>query len=87
MISDFGYGQDKIDLAGIDADTAHAGNQPFHWVASAAFTASRPGEVGWFASGVNTVIQDSTDNDATAEFQLQLSGISGPSLAASNFYL
>ena len=87
VVTDFGYGQDKIDLAGIDADTTHAGNQAFHWVGNAAFTANHPGEVGWFTSGANTIIQASTDNDATAEFQLQLSGISGPSLAATDFFL
>ena len=87
VVTDFGYGRDKIDLAGIDANTSRTGDQAFHWVGSAAFTANHPGEVGWFTSGVNTVVQASTDNDAAAEFQLQLNGISGPSLAASDFYL
>ena len=87
VVTDFGYGQDKIDLAGIDADATRAGDQAFHWVGGAAFTANHPGEVGWFTSGANTVIQASTDNDAAAEFQLQLNGISGPSLAATDFHL
>jgi len=59
----------------------------FHRVGGAAFTANHPGEVGWFTSGANPVIQASTDNDAAAEFQLQLNGISGPSLAATDFHL
>jgi len=87
VVTDFGYGQDKVDLSGVDADATRTGDQAFHWVGGAAFTTGHPGEVGWFTSGANTVIQASTDNDAAAEFQLQPNGISGPSLAATDFHL
>ena len=84
VITDFTHGTDKIDLSGIDADTTKPGDQAFHWVGSAAFTGA-PGELGFFTSGANTVIQASNDGDATGELQIQLSG--HPALSASDFYL
>ena len=84
VITDFAHGQDKIDLTGIDADTTKAGDQAFHWVGSAAFTGA-PGELGFFTSGANTVIQASNDTDSAGELQIQLTG--HPALAATDFYL
>ena len=48
VITDFDHLADKIDLMGIDADTALAGNQAFRWVGTAALTGA--GEVGYFTS-------------------------------------
>jgi hypothetical protein len=84
VITDFAHGTDKIDLTGIDADTTKPGDRAFHWVGSAAFTGAA-GELGFFASGANTVIQASNDTDSTGELQIQLTG--HPALAASDFYL
>lgn len=87
LITDFIVGQDKIDLAGIDANAIRAGDQAFRWVGSTAFAANRPGEVGWFTSGTNTIIHANTDADSADELQLQLSGNIGASLAATDFHL
>ena len=87
LITDFIVNQDKIDLAGIDADATRAGDQAFRWVGSTAFAANRPGEVGWFTSGTNTIIHANTDADSADEFQLQLTGNIGASLTANDFHL
>ena len=84
VITDFTHGTDKVDLSSIDADTTRPGDQAFHWVSSAAFTGA-PGELGFFTSGANTVIQASNDGDTVGELQIQLTG--HPSLSASDFYL
>ncbi|MGD9510816.1 MAG: right-handed parallel beta-helix repeat-containing protein [Geminicoccaceae bacterium] len=83
VIKDFAHLTDKLDLMGIDADTTVAGNQTFHWVGTDPL--SGPGEVGFFTSGGNTIVQASTDADAGAEFALQLTGIKA--LTATDFYL
>jgi hypothetical protein len=79
VITDFTSGgdgnfptHDTIDLRGIDADVTLPGNQGFSWVDTAALTG--PGEVGYYVSGGNTIIRMSTDADAAAESEIQLSG-------------
>jgi Ca2+-binding RTX toxin-like protein len=83
VITDFDHLVDKVDLAGIDADSTVAGNQIFHWVGSAALTG--PGELGFFTSGGDTIIPMSTDADAASEAEIQLTGIR--TLSALDFYL
>ena len=86
MIADFAPGQDRIDLANIDADPRQPGDQAFHWLGQGAL-GTTPGDLSWFGSGGDTIIQGSTDTDRAAEFQIQLNGDVGPSLAAGDFYL
>ena len=86
MITDFVHGQDKINLARIDPDSAHAGDQAFHWLGHSAL-GTTPGDLSWFSSGGNTIVQGSTDTDTAAEFWIQLNGNVGPSLAAADFVL
>ena len=62
VISDFVHLTDDIDLMGIDANTAIAGNQAFRWVGTAALTGA--GQVGFFTSNGNTIIRGSNDADA-----------------------
>ena len=83
MIKDFAHLSDKIDLAGIDADSTAAGNQAFRWVGSAALTGA--GEVGYYTADGNTIIRMSTDADAASEGEIQLTGIK--TLMAVDFYL
>ncbi|MFO1037745.1 MAG: hypothetical protein U1E45_12930 [Geminicoccaceae bacterium] len=83
IVKDFAPGTDDIDLMGIDADANVAGNQAFHFVGTAALTG--PEQVGYFTSGGNTIIRASTDADATAEIEIQLTGIK--TLTAADFYL
>lgn len=58
---------DQIDLAAIDANVLKSGNQAFTW------KGSTPGGAGtlWYAGGV---LNGNIDNDAAAEFQIQLTG-------------
>ena len=83
VITDFDHLVDKIDLSGIDADAAVAGNQTFLWVGTAALTG--PGEVGFFTFGGTTIIRASNDADAASEFEIQLTGIK--TLTTVDFYL
>ncbi|WP_181432123.1 calcium-binding protein, partial [Pseudomonas jessenii] len=81
VISDFQQGSDKIDLATLDANTATAANDAFNSIigSTTSFTAAGQLKV---ASGV---LYGNTDSDSTAEFAIQLVGIS--SLATSDFVL
>jgi glucose/arabinose dehydrogenase len=56
---------DRIDLAGIDANAATAGNGTFTFRGTAAFTA--PGQVRVAASGTDTLVQANTTGTGTAE--------------------
>ena len=84
MIGDFAPQSDRIDLTGIDADTTRAGQSG---VPLGRHDAARPapGQLGFFASGGNTIVRASTDADAAAEFQIQLTGLTG--IGGYVFYL
>jgi Ca2+-binding RTX toxin-like protein len=86
VVTDFVHGQDKIDLARIDPDGGRAGDQAFHWLGHVAL-GTTPGDLSWFSSGGNTIVQGSTDTDSAAEFWIQLNGNIGASLAATDFVL
>jgi Ca2+-binding RTX toxin-like protein len=86
VITDFVHGQDKISLAYLDANPTQPGDQAFHWLGHSAL-GTTPGDLSWFTSGTNTIVQGSTDTDTAAEFWVQLNGNVGPSLAATDFYL
>ncbi|MDD2885727.1 MAG: VWA domain-containing protein [Dechloromonas sp.] len=83
VISDFVRGQDKIDLSTIDANTATTSvNEAFSAIfigSTASFTAA--GQLK-FTSGV---LYGNTDADATAEFAIQLTGVT--TLSASDLIL
>ena len=72
LVTDFAPGQDVIDLAGIDADSTVPGNQSFRWVAKATLTGAA--QLGYFVSGGMTIVRASTDADAAAELEIQLTG-------------
>jgi Ca2+-binding RTX toxin-like protein len=71
VIKDFVRGQDRIDLRGIDANTATVANDAFTgFIAStAAFTAA--GQLKF----VGGMLYGNTDGDADPEFAIQLTGI------------
>ena len=83
VITDFDHLVDKIDLAGIDADSTVAGNQAFRWVGTDALTG--PGELGYVRSGGDIIVRLSTDTDAASEAAIQLTAIN--MLSALDFYL
>jgi hypothetical protein len=59
---------DRIDLAGIDASSATAGNGTFTFRGTAAFTA--PGQVRVTASGTDALVQANTTGTGTAELEI-----------------
>ena len=71
VVNDFVRGQDKVDLRGIDANTATVANDAFitFIAGTAAFTAA--GQLKF----LNGVLYGNTDGDADAEFAIQLTGI------------
>jgi Ca2+-binding RTX toxin-like protein len=83
-IYDFVAGVDDIDVSAIDASTAGGGNEAFtQFLGSGAFTAE--GQVRWYQSGVNTVIEFNTTGASGAEMQIQLQNFTAANLAASDF--
>ncbi len=82
VITDFTRGQDKIDLAGIDANARLSGDQAFTFVN--AFTANASTFQVRYSGGV---VYLNTDADTSAEYQIQLTGSVPTSLTASDFML
>jgi Ca2+-binding RTX toxin-like protein len=74
-ITDFQHLTDHVNLAGIDANIKIAGDQAFTMLAAkgAAFTGVA-GQLHYFASGANTVIEGDMNGDKIADFQIQLNG-------------
>jgi serralysin len=66
-IFDFLSGTDKIDLAGIDADTGTAGDQAFAWIGGSAFHGVA-GELRAFDQGSIRWIEGDTDGDGDGDF-------------------
>ncbi|MGH6997610.1 MAG: peroxidase family protein, partial [Phenylobacterium sp.] len=85
-ILDFEPG-DKLDLSGIDANAALAGNQSFTLTSGPAFTATAQLVVAYEtrADGDYTVVKGNVDGDGDADFQLNLKG--SHTLTGSNFTL
>ncbi|PPK39550.1 hypothetical protein CD175_08675 [Pseudomonas laurylsulfatiphila] len=63
---------DKIDLSTLDANTATATNEAFIFIGSSAFGSNAAGQLR-FAGGM---LYGSTDADSSAEFEIQLLGVS-----------
>lgn len=68
-IFDFATG-DKIDLSAIDAIAGTAGDDSFAFIGTAAFTAA--GQVRFFTTGGNSVIEANVGGSLAADFQVTL---------------
>jgi len=77
VISDFVRGADKIDLLTLDANTATAANDAFTTIIASTAAFNGAGQLK-LSGGV---LYGNTDADATAEFAIQLSGVSALSTA------
>jgi Ca2+-binding RTX toxin-like protein len=66
-------GGDLIDLLGIDANTAVAGDQAFAFIGLGAFSGA--GQVRIVASGANTIIVGNVDGNLAADFEIQVNGL------------
>ena len=77
IITDFRHGEDRIDLAGIDANLKVGGNQAFSYIAAKAFS-GHAGElmVVHYGSGASstTRIYGDLNGDTYADVQIQLVG-------------
>ncbi|HMR33052.1 MAG TPA: M10 family metallopeptidase [Geminicoccaceae bacterium] len=86
VIGDFSTSQkDRIDLRGIDARPSTGADDAFIWRGASAFSADATGEVRYTRSGGITLIEASTDADASPEMQIELTG--SITLQASHFFL
>ena len=74
-----------IDLAGIDADTTHAGNDAFHFIGLTPF-GGHAGELRQFSQGANTIIEGDVNGDGNADFQIALT-TPGLTLTEGDFVL
>jgi Ca2+-binding RTX toxin-like protein len=84
-ITDFSRAQaDRIDLAGIDASTAAAGDQGFSFIGSGLFT-HHAGELRFAVVGSVTTIAGDLNGDGVSDFHIQLTGAFA--LQASDFVL
>jgi len=83
VIGDLAPQSDRIDLTAIDADATLPGNQAFRFVDTAPLDGA--GQLGFFVSSGNTIVRGSTDADAAAEFQIQLTALTG--IGGYAFYL
>ena len=79
-IQDFLRGVDHIDLRTIDASTAVTGDQAFSFIGAKSFT-GQSGQLNF----ANHVLSGDVNGDKVADFQIYVSGTSGP--AATDFYL
>ncbi len=86
VISDFAPGSDDLDLATIDARTATpAVNDAFAFLAArgAAFTGA--GQLRWYQSGGNTIVEANVDANLAPDLQVELIGLKA--LTAGDFVL
>jgi Ca2+-binding RTX toxin-like protein len=81
VITDFVHLEDRIDLAGIDANTKTAGDQAFTSFVGTQASTTTPGALGYYVSGGNTIIRGNVDADTVWEFEIQLNGLKTVSLA------
>ena len=84
VVQDFVHGTDKIDIAGIDANTSQNGNQAFVFAGQNSGVVAN--SVTWFVSGGNTFVQADVNGNTTADFLIQLTG-TNLNLSASDFLL
>ena len=83
VITDFAPGIDKIDLSWINADSAHAANQPFAFIGTSAFS-GHAGELRYEMRGGQAHIYGDVNGDAVAD--LHIIALT-PTLAAADFIL
>jgi Ca2+-binding RTX toxin-like protein len=83
-ITDFVAGEDRIDLAGIDAGFWTPGQQHFAFIGSTAFS-NTAGELRYSFDGTDTYVQADWDGDGAADIEIVLTG--QIVLAAADFIL
>ncbi|WP_319412518.1 VWA domain-containing protein [uncultured Cohaesibacter sp.] len=72
-IFQFDSGEDKVDLAGIDANNSVGGNQAFSFNGHVAKAYS----VWWVDTGSDIVLRGDVNGNLTADFEIQINNING----------
>jgi Ca2+-binding RTX toxin-like protein len=91
VITDFTHLVDDIDLSGMDASSALAGNNAFAWRGTGAFGTGAEGELRYAkfnnAGTTNdyTIVYGDRDSDTGSEFQIKLQGL--VNLSSADFYV
>jgi Ca2+-binding RTX toxin-like protein len=82
-IKDFTHSQgDKINLAGIDANTLVVNDQAFTYIGATAFTGVA-GQLDY----VNGILAGDTNGDKVADFEIAITLVGGTSLVSADFVL
>jgi Ca2+-binding RTX toxin-like protein len=85
VITDFGNGDDVINLSRIDAVQGSGGNDAFAFIATGAFTAAGQLRFVQDAAGDRTLIEGNVNADLAADFRIEL--LSLHTLSADDFVL
>lgn len=86
IITDFVRGQDRINISGIDANSAVGGDQAFTTIVASAANFTAAAQLRYYQVGAATIVEGNTDaNFATAEFSLQLNSQTLLPLAIGDF--
>ena len=86
-ITDFTIGSDRFNFSFFDADPLTAGDQAFNFVGTAAFTNTGIGQVRYFTSGADILVQADVNGDGVADMEIVLQGIGGGTMTAGDFIL
>ncbi len=81
LVYNFVSGQDDLDLRGIDANSAASGDQAFTFNGKIA----KANAIWFVVSGTDVIVRGDVNGNTTADFEIQLSGVSA--LAAADFLL
>ncbi len=83
-ITDFGRGNNRIDLSAIDADPTAPGNDAFTFLGQAGFN-GQPGGLRYLHTDGKTIVQVDLDGDRAADMAIELTGTH--TLTAEDFIL
>jgi serralysin len=78
VVHDFVAGEDRIDLAGIDADVGIEGRQSFAYVGTSPFSGIAGELRASFVSSGRWLLQGDIDGDQAADVSLMLLGVHAP---------
>ena len=84
VIADFTSGEDRIEIARVDADVTVAGNQAFDFIGTSAFSGAAA-ELRYVRFDGNTYVQGDIDGDRRPDFAIRLVG--EMDLSAGDFLL
>ncbi len=87
IINDFTVGADRIDVSGIDANTATTGNGTFTWRGTAAINGAGQLSMAFDATTGTTVISGNVDANLAPDFTIALLGNYTATLLATDFVL